>query len=129
MSSVNKTTIEDLQKKDSTLKKCFDRVGKLVIKDNYLGEFFIKNGLLYRKHQETKMGRSSNQLVVLKGLQQQVISVNHESAFSGHLGAKKTEVRILTELILARIMPRLQSAVPVICAKEQSRRVLSRKYH
>ena len=102
MSSVNKTTIEDLQKKDSTLKKCFDRVGKLVIKDNYLGEFFIKNGLLYRKHQETKMGRSSNQLVVLKGLQQQVISVNHESAFSGHLGAKKTEVRILTELILAR---------------------------
>ena len=24
MSSVNKTTIEDLQKKDSTLKKCFD---------------------------------------------------------------------------------------------------------
>ena len=79
MSSVDKTTIEDLQKKDSTLKKCFDRVGKLIIKENYVGEFFMKNGLLYRKHQETKMGRSSNQLV---GLRQQVISVNHESAYS-----------------------------------------------
>ena len=45
--------------------------------------------------QETKTGRRSNQLVVPKGLRQQVMSMNHESAFSGHLGAKKTEVRIL----------------------------------
>ena len=55
----------------------------------------MKNGLLYQKHQETKTGPSSNQLVVLKGLRQQIMSVNHESAFSGHLAAKKTEVRIL----------------------------------
>ena len=55
----------------------------------------MKNGLLYRKHQETKTGRSSNKLVVPKGLRQLVMSVNHKSAFSGHLGAKKTEVRIL----------------------------------
>ena len=54
-----------------------------------------ENGLLYRKHQETKTGRSLNQLVMPKNLQRQVMSVNHESAFSGHLGAKKTEVRIL----------------------------------
>ena len=33
--------------------------------------------------------------VVTKELRRQVMSVNHESAFSGHLGAKKTEVRIL----------------------------------
>ena len=95
MSSVDKSTIEDLQKKDSTLKKCFDPVGKPIIRENYVGEFFMKNGLLYRKHQETKTGRSSNQLVVPKELRQQVMSVNHESAFSGHLGVKKTEVRIL----------------------------------
>ena len=61
----------------------------------YVGEFYKKNGLLYRKHQETKTGRSFNQLVVPKELRRQVMSVNHESAFSGHLGAKKTEVRIL----------------------------------
>ena len=54
-----------------------------------------KNGLLYRKHQEMKTGRRSNQLVVPKRLGQQVMSVNHKLAFSGHLGAKKTEVRIL----------------------------------
>ena len=94
MSSVDKTTIEDLQK------KCFDQVGKPIIRENYVGEFYKKNALhvLYRKHQETKTGRSSNHLVVPKGLRQYVMSVNHESAFSGHLGAKKTEVRILSNL-------------------------------
>ena len=54
VSSVDKTTIEDLQEKGSTLKKCFDRVGKPIIRENYVGEFFMKNGLLYRKLQETK---------------------------------------------------------------------------
>ena len=56
MSSVDKSTIENFQKKDSTLKKCFDRIGKLIIRENYVGEFYKKNGLLYRKHQETKLG-------------------------------------------------------------------------
>ena len=68
-----------LLKKDSTLKKWFDRIGKPIIRENYVGELFMKNGLLYQKHQEMKTG---NQLVVPKGLQQQVMSVNHESEFS-----------------------------------------------
>ena len=42
-----------------------------------------------------KTGRSSNQLLVPKVLRQRVMSVNHESVFSGHLGEQKTEVRIL----------------------------------
>ena len=89
MSSVDKSTIENLQKKDSTLKKCFDRIGKPIIRENYVGEF-------YKKHHETKTGQSFNhQLVVPKELRRQVMSVNHESAFSGHLGPKKIEVRIL----------------------------------
>ena len=90
MSSVGKSTIENLQKKDSTLKKCFDRIGKPVIRENYVAEFYKKNGLLYRKHQETKTGQNSDQLVIPKELRRQVMSVNHESVFSGHLGAKKT---------------------------------------
>ena len=77
-SSVDKSTIEDLLK-DSTLKNCFDRVGKTIIRDNYVGEFFMKNGLPYWKHQQTKTGRSSNQSVAPKGLRQQVMSVIHES--------------------------------------------------
>ena len=102
MSNVDKSTIENHQRKDSTLKKCFDRIEKLIIRENYVGEFYKKNGLLYRKHQETKMGQSFNQLVVPKELRRQVMSVHHESAFSGHQGAKKTEVR---KLLLARTMP------------------------
>ena len=61
MSSVDKTMIEKLQKNDS-------EEGKLFIRENYVREFFTKNGLLYRKHQETKTGRSSNKLVVPTGL-------------------------------------------------------------
>ena len=77
MLSVDKSALEDLQKKDSTLKKCFDRVGKPIITENYVGEFSMKKGLLYQKHQETKTGRCSNQLVVPKGLRvrQQLMSV------------------------------------------------------
>ena len=66
MSSVNKTTIEDLKKKNSNLKKCFDRVGKPIIRENYVGEFFMTNGLLYQKHQEMKTGRSSTSWLYLR---------------------------------------------------------------
>ena len=132
MSSVDKSTIENLQKKDSTLKKSFDRIGKLIIRENYEGEFYKKNGLLYRKHQETKTGRSFNQLVVPKELRRQVWSVNHESAFSGHLGAKKTEVRILPNFFwpgLRQDVIRFCTVTPVMCAREPSRGEVSRRYH
>ena len=78
MSNVGKSTIQDFQKEDSTLKKYFDQVGKPIITENYNREFFMKNGLLYRKHQENKMGQSFNQLVIPKGLRGQVMTVNHE---------------------------------------------------
>ena len=90
---VYKSTIEDLENY-STLKKCFNRVGKPIIRENCVGECFMKNRILTRKHQEMKTVRSSNQLVVPKGPRQEVMSVNFESAFSGH--PKKTEVRILS---------------------------------
>ena len=48
MSNVDKSTIENLQKKNSTLKNCFDHTGKPIIRENYVGEFYKKNGLLYR---------------------------------------------------------------------------------
>ena len=74
-------------------------VATIIIRENYVEEFFIQNGLLNQKHQETKTGQSFNQLVIPKGLQKQVMSVNHESAFIGNLGTKKTEVRILPNFI------------------------------
>ena len=57
MSSVDKYTVEDFQKKDSTLKKCFDRAGKPIIRENYVGEFFMKKN---RKHKEMKGDDVSN---------------------------------------------------------------------
>ena len=128
MSSVDKSTIENLQTKDSTLKKWFNRRGKPIIRENYVGEFYKKNGLLYRKHQGTKTGRSFNQLVVPKELRRQVMSVNHESAFSGHLGAKKTEVRLLPNFF----WPGLRQDVIRFyrsCDVCQRTGVVSRRYH
>ena len=54
ISSVDKSTKQDLQKTDSTLKKCFDYVGRLIISENRLGDFFMKNGLFYLKQLKTK---------------------------------------------------------------------------
>ena len=128
--SVDKSTIENLQKKYSNLKKCFGRIGKLIIRENYIGEFYKKNGLRYRKHQEPKTGRSFNQLVIPKELRRQVMSVNRESAFSGHLGAKKTEVRILPNFFWPGLRQDIiRFAVPVMYAREPSRGVVSRRYH
>ena len=81
----------------------------------------MKNGLLYRKQQEMKAGRSSNQLVVPKGIRQPAMSVNHEPAFSGHLGAQETEVRIEVRTSFGQDYARtlLDSAVPVMCANER----------
>ena len=63
MSNVDKTTIEDLQKKDSEDLKCFDRVGKLIMRELCWRVLHEE----YTTLSETS-GRSSNQLVVTKGL-------------------------------------------------------------
>ena len=62
-----------------------------------------------------------------KRFQQQVMSVNHESEFSGHLGAKKQLEYFQTSFGQDYARMSLDSAVPVMCAKEQSRRVLLNK--
>ena len=129
MSSVDKSTVENLQK-DSTLKKFFDRIGKPIIRENYEGEFYKKNGLLYRKQKETNTRRSFNQLVLPKELRIQVMSMKPESVLNGHQGAKKTEVRIFPNLF-GQAYARTSSsfAIPAICARELSRGLVSRRYH
>ena len=59
-----------------------------------------------------------------KGLRQEV--VNHGSAFIGHPGATKTEVKILPNFF----WPGLRQDVIRFCRSydEQSRRVMSKKY-
>ena len=59
MSSLGKTTIEDLQKKDSTVKTCFDQVGKPILERTMLGssslrmDYFIGN-IKRRKQEEVQ---------------------------------------------------------------------------
>ena len=72
---------------------------------NYIGELYKKNGLLYQKHRETKTGQSFNQLVIPKELRRQVLSVNHESAFSGHLRGKEDRSLDTPDFLLPKTMP------------------------
>ena len=92
MGCVKCRQVYHLQLKDSTLKKCFDQIGRPIIREKYVGEFFMENGLLY--------------------------------------GAKTTEDRILRNFF-GQDYARISSdfAVPVTSAKEQSRGVVSRRYH
>ena len=46
MSRVDYSTTANFHQKDLTLKKCFDRVGMPIIRENYIGDFYMKNGLL-----------------------------------------------------------------------------------
>ena len=58
-------------------------------------------------------------MVPIKGIRQQVISVNHESAFSGHLGAKKQKLEYSkTSFDQDYTRTSLDSAICVMCAKE-----------
>ena len=83
----------------------------------------MKIGLLYEKHQETKMEPISNQLVVPWGAA--TTSDFCERRIS--LGAKITKVEYSrTSFGQDYARTSLDSAVPVMCAIEQSRRVLSR---
>ena len=66
LSSVDKSTIEDLLKKDSTLKKEFDRVGNPIIRWKYVGEY--EELITLPETSKTKTGRSFNQLVIPKRL-------------------------------------------------------------
>ena len=72
-----------------------------------------------------KTGQSFNQLVLPKGLRGQVMSVNHESAFSRHLGGKKDRRKKYSETSGHQ----LGFAVPAMYVREPSREVMSRGYH
>ena len=92
--NVDPKSLAKLQKDDPTLARCWKKVDEDIVKDAYAAKFYVKRGLLYREHQETATGRVYRQVVVPKPLRQQVMTVNHDSNFSGHLAVKKTERRV-----------------------------------
>lgn len=96
------------QKKDESLKACFQEVGKPFKKGrnrNIFG-FIMHNGMLYRRCQFNS-GREVQQLMVPKVFRKAILALGHESVMAGHQGAKNTLVRITEEFF----WPGIQSEV------------------
>ena len=71
-------------------------------------------------------------LVVPKGLQRQVMSVNHESVFGGHLRARRQKFEYSrTSFGQDYVWTSLGFAVPAMWAsqEEKSRMAVSKRYH
>ena len=65
--------------------------------ENGNAQFFIKNGILYRKYIGKHDKESVMQLVVPENLREKVVSLAHDTLLSGHRGSAKTLNRVLQE--------------------------------
>ncbi|XP_040065074.1 uncharacterized protein LOC120838968 [Ixodes scapularis] len=88
------TTAEELskeQRNDSSLKKCFDNVGKVIRKHKCRTRYdmVIRNNLLFRSC-VFATGRSIEQLVLPTRYRPTVLSMAHDGIMSGHQGVKNT---------------------------------------
>jgi len=83
------------QKTDQTLKKYWELAENPV--ENGKAQFFIKNGILYRKYIDKHDGEGIIQIVVPESLREKVVSLAHDTLLSGHRGSTKTLNRVLQE--------------------------------
>ena len=86
-----------LQQEDETLTKYWNFTEK-VTKGRQVTRFERKRKLLYRiyEHPNVNRGNPISQILVPTKLRKQVIAVAHESILGGHLCAKKTKEKILS---------------------------------
>ena len=99
MSSVNKSMIDDLQKKDLMQKKCFSH-SETDHQRELVGEIFMKNGLLYWKQYQTKM-ESFNQLVIYStvGIPEEVLTDQGTiKKYQEVSRVNQTEVRVIFDI-------------------------------
>ncbi|CAN7949673.1 unnamed protein product [Ixodes hexagonus] len=91
---VTRGILEQNQKTDVTLKRCFIEIGQIHrYRSGSTHTFYIYKGLLYRRLQLSS-GKSFKQLVVPKRLREHVLQVAHDSAMAGHQGVKRTTDRV-----------------------------------
>lgn len=91
---VTREALEQNQKTDVTLKRCFKETGQIHrYKSGSTHTFYVFKGLLYRRYQMTS-GKSFKQLVVPKSLREYVLQVAHDNAMAGHQGIKRTTDRV-----------------------------------
>lgn len=85
-----------LQKDDDSLRHCFEKVGKMMIAGGHEDEYYLHDGILYRKH-KVSGGKILDQLVVPKDLRVNVMKLAHEGIHACHQGVKRTVDRIVSE--------------------------------
>ncbi|XP_064469691.1 uncharacterized protein LOC135384419 [Ornithodoros turicata] len=86
------------QTEDSSLKACFNKLGKVIRCKRSKGsqEFFMKNDLLFRRF-TLPSGRCLEQLVLPTGRRRDAMRAAHDGMMSGHQGIKKTTDRVTQE--------------------------------
>lgn len=91
---VNRAALIAEQKRDATLQNIKLGGSEGVAKKNVL--YQERGGILYRRYRDRK-GVQFDQLVVPEAYRKNLLHLVHGSAWSGHLGVKKTKDRLLQE--------------------------------
>ncbi|XP_040065085.1 uncharacterized protein LOC120838976 [Ixodes scapularis] len=96
--AVTPDTLKREQQNDSSLRTCFQNVGKTMTgkKRKHSCMFVVRNGILFRSYR-TSPGREVHQLVVPKKFRTTILKMAHDGILAGHQGAQKTVNRVLEE--------------------------------
>ncbi len=114
LSSITSERLIEWQKEDVSLNKCFDSVVSLEKAKVQETAYLVDAGVLMRKWTAHKTGEDWDtvwQVVVPSPLRQQVLSLAHNPAWSGHLGVTKTYNRVLRHFF----WPGLKSDIVQYC--------------
>ncbi|XP_037526097.1 uncharacterized protein LOC119403222 [Rhipicephalus sanguineus] len=94
--TIDKATLEEFQRNDAPLRRCYESVGKKMIINSREACYFLSDGILYRRH-KLLSGKELEQLVVPVQLRETVLMLAHEGILAGHQGISRTTDRILAE--------------------------------
>ena len=94
--NLSHSDIINLQRNDNTLSKYYTLLGKnpKISKGNNKVSFELLNGVLVRIFQNDK--ESITQIMLPSSLRTKIMSLSHDTPFSGHMGVQRTKSRIST---------------------------------
>jgi hypothetical protein len=96
LSSIDRTTLIELQQSDLSLKKYCERACEL--QDSHVTEqFYFKSGVLMRRwsHRSQPADTGNGQIVAPSEIRRQLLLICHDIPASGHLGIRKSLDRLL----------------------------------
>ena len=96
LSSIDRTTLIELQQSDLSLKKYCERACEL--QDSHVTEqFYFKSGVLMRRwsHRSQPADTGNGQIVAPSAIRRQLLLICHDIPASGHLGIRKSLDRLL----------------------------------